>query len=119
MISYNKFANYLLNESSGFKHFLIQNRNSCRQVEKYSPYVLIIIIFMVSACQESVNYNNFLDSTNKGIVLFKLDLKSCQSYGQLHSKRSEGSQGSGERLLLKRNLVLSCMRNKQRTMKKS
>ncbi|MEK9630202.1 MAG: hypothetical protein VW455_14420 [Nitrospinota bacterium] len=77
------------------------------------------LIALATGCQNNLNYESFVDLEHQGRKVFTKNLKACESYGQLHSKRSEGSQGAGERLLLNRNLTLSCMKNKQWILKTS
>ena len=85
---------------------------------KYALKLLVFLIgvgfiFLVTSCQRNFNYESFNDLEHQGIKKFNRDLKACLDYGQSHSKRNEGSQGAGERLLLNRNLILICMEKKQ------
>ena len=74
------------------------------------------LILLLAGCQQGFKYENFTDLDQKGPEVFNADLKTCWTYGSTNSKRSEGSQGSGERLILKRNLFLSCMNDRQWTL---
>ena len=87
--------------------------------------ILFVLLFVgslaifLSGCQPSFKYDSFSDLDKKGPEAFSIDLKTCRSYGNSNSKRTEGSQGAGERLLLNRNLILICMKNKQWKLKNS
>jgi len=51
-----------------------------------------------------------VDQKDQGIMVFDKDFGACKEYAKLHSKKSEGSQGAGERLILERNLFFMCMK---------
>ncbi len=79
-----------------------------KQVQKLLDSLIFggLIVFATGR-QNNINYESFVDLEHQGRKEFMADLKAFENYGQLHSKRSEGSQGAGERLLLNRNLTLS------------
>jgi len=75
-------------------------------------YTLVIcsLFSTLLGCQQSKDYEVFVDQKDKGIMIFDKDFDACKEYAKLHSKKSEGSQGAGERLMLECNLFSMCMK---------
>lgn len=75
-------------------------------------YILLYcsIFLIVLGCQQNKDYEAFIDKNVQGIKIFDKDFDACRRYANLHSKKSEGSQGEGERLILERNLFITCMK---------
>ena len=75
-------------------------------------YILTIISVLLTplGCHQNKNYEVFIDQNAQGVKTFNKDFDACRGYANLHSKKSEGSQGAGERLMLKRNLFSMCMK---------
>ena len=75
-------------------------------------YILVFcsLFLTLSGCQQSKDYEAFVDQKDQGIMIFDKDFDACKEYAKLHSKKSEGSQGAGERLILEHNLFFMCMK---------
>ena len=72
--------------------------------------IFFIVIAIATACEQNKDYEAFIDKDVQGIEIFDKDFDACKRYATLHSKKSEGSQGAGERLILERNLFITCMK---------
>ena len=75
-------------------------------------YILTIITVLLTllGCQQNKDYDAFIDQNVQGVKTFNKDFDACRGYANLHSVKSEGRQGAGERLILERNLFFTCMK---------
>ena len=74
---------------------------------------IICSIVIASACQQSIEYDAFVDQNQQGKEIFFKDVSFCKKYADLHAGRSEGSQAAGERFIQKQKLISLCMEKKQ------
>ena len=65
---------------------------------------------IVIACQPLSNYDAYRDVKQKGKQIFKRNLQNCQIRALKITKRSEGSEGAGERMKRERFILKKCMR---------
>lgn len=66
-----------------------------------------------SGCMPDTNYQSYVDQKQKGEQAFYEDVSLCRNYASLHARKSEGSQGSGERFIQEQKLFSLCMERKQ------
>ena len=75
-------------------------------------YIFFCIV-IISACQQKIEYDAFVDQNQQGKEVFYKDISFCKEYADLHAGRSEGSQAAGERFIQKQSLFSLCMEKKQ------
>jgi hypothetical protein len=61
-------------------------------------------------CQPATNYEAYEDRKKKGEQVFIKDVQNCQVLVNRSTKRSEGSEGAGERMNRERFIFKSCMK---------
>jgi len=72
---------------------------------------------VTSACEQSINYESYIDLSQKGEIIFYEDVSFCKNYANLNAIKNEGSQGAGERFIREQNLFSLCMEEKRWVMK--
>ena len=77
----------------------------------------IFIMIWVTGCQTEKNYQAYKDPKKKGEQVFLKDLQACKDLTNQSKKRSEGSEGAGEFLNRRRELLRLCMDSKYWTVK--
>ncbi|MDA0692868.1 MAG: hypothetical protein O3A78_04750 [Nitrospinae bacterium] len=83
----------------------------------FSVFIVLTELGM-AGCQPETNFRAYKDQKNKGEQIFLKDMQACQDIANQSSKRSEGSEGAGERLNRKHSLYQICMESKNWTLKK-
>lgn len=74
-------------------------------------FVLGFLGLPLAGCTVETEYSSYEDRMNKGMKFFLKDLEACQSSAIINTRRSEGSEGAGERLNRKNSLFILCMKN--------
>jgi hypothetical protein len=79
---------------------------------KRLAYILSYLV-VISACQQSTEYDAFVDQNQQGKEIFLKEVDFCKKYADLHAVRNEGSQAAGERFIQKQKIFYVCMEKKQ------
>jgi len=72
--------------------------------------LLLLLVFLAVGCQPAADYQAYKDAKKKGEKVFIKDLQKCRIQVNQSSKRSEGSEGAGERMNRERFIFKNCMK---------
>ena len=71
---------------------------------------ILLLGTMAMACQPASHYQAYEDTKKKGKQVFFKDLELCQNLVRQSTKRSEGSEGAGEKMNRERFIFKTCMK---------
>jgi hypothetical protein len=73
---------------------------------------LVVFLIALSGCLSEYEFNSYIDKDEKGKQVFVKDLNNCRQYLNIEKRSNEGSERSGEKLIREKNLLRTCMENK-------
>ena len=88
------------------------------KIIKHQILLLCIFLIIFSGCMSEAEFHSYEDKDKKGSQAFVKDLKNCRQIINKEKRPSEGSEGAGEKLIRKKNLLHLCMEDDNWILKK-
>jgi hypothetical protein len=76
----------------------------------FKIFCVLLLGVWAMGCQPETHYQAYEDTKKKGELFFFKDLKLCKNLVNQITKRSEGSEGAGERMNRERFIFKGCMK---------
>jgi hypothetical protein len=76
----------------------------------FEIFCVLLLGGWAMGCQPETHYQAYEDTKKKGEMVFIKDLQKCHMLVNESTKRSEGSEGAGERMNRERFIFKSCMK---------